>query len=66
MGLQKLESIGLLDAELPAYCRKQVDKSPVIKNYKFFVKEKPHAHWYGFMCKTWMKKKDRWILFWWI
>jgi hypothetical protein len=46
-----------LDAELPAYCRNQVDKKQILKNYKFFVKEEPHAHWDSFMCKTWLKTK---------
>ena len=51
------KSIDLLDAELPAYCRNQVDKKQILKNYKFFVKEEPHAHWDSFMCKTWLKTK---------
>jgi hypothetical protein len=53
----KPASIGLLDSELPAYCHSQVEKSTVIKSYTFFVKEEPHAHWDGFMCKTWLKTK---------
>ena len=48
----KPASIGLLDVELPAYCQSQVDKSKIIKNYNFYVKEEPHAHWDGFMCNT--------------
>jgi hypothetical protein len=53
----KPESIGLLDAELPSYCQEEKEETPIIKKYKFFIKEEPHAQWEGFLCKTWIKTK---------
>ena len=51
------KTIGLLDAELPSYCQETVAENPVIKKYQFFIKEEPHAHWDGFVCRTWVKTK---------
>jgi hypothetical protein len=60
----KPESIGLLDAELPSYCKEEVEETPIIN--KFFIKEEPHAQWEGFLCRIWIKLKRstdsfRWI-----
>ena len=52
------ESIGLLDAELPDYCQPPVSDIPILKNYKFYIKEEPHAHWDGFICRSWVKTKN--------
>jgi hypothetical protein len=46
-----------LDAELPSYCQESIAETPVIKKYTFFIKEEPHAHWDGFVCRTWIKTK---------
>ncbi len=51
------KAIGLLDAELPSYCQTSVTVQPIIKKYQFFIKEEPHAHWEGYVCRTWIKTK---------
>ena len=62
----KPESIGLLDAELPSYCQEEIEETPIIKKYKFFIKEEPHAQWEGFLCRTWIKLKRSTDYFRWI
>jgi hypothetical protein len=45
------KAINLLDRELPSFCKEQVAVQPIIKKYKFFIREEPHAHWDGYILK---------------
>jgi hypothetical protein len=47
----------LLDAELPSFCQEKDTIQPILKKYQFFIKEEPHAHWEGYVCRTWAKTK---------
>jgi hypothetical protein len=51
------KAIGLLDAELPSFCQEKDTIQPILKKYQFFIKEEPHAHWEGYVCRTWAKTK---------
>ena len=54
---KQAEVIGLMDVEQPFYCSKQNVSYPLLKNYRFFVKDEPHASWKGYACKAWIKQK---------
>ena len=51
------EIIGLMGIDQPYYCKSHKQLHPVLKTYRFFVRDEPHASWKAFLCKTWIKEK---------
>ena len=50
-------TIGLMDLQLPTYCKKNGLNNLVQKKYEFYIAKNPHITWTAHVCSSWIKIK---------